>query len=133
MRHALVLRQQSARQVPAVYALALTGALAAAATAGASTKRQDGTFTAPPTWLQRAANASCVCVSGCECISCCLLDSTALLERAAAAEKPKKYAAPLSRNFIADAVEKAIPAVVNVAVDSGTSCCCFKRSAHAAA
>lgn len=30
-------------------------------------------------------------------------------------------AGPLSRNFIADAVEKAFPAVVNIAVDMGAS------------
>uniref|UniRef100_K3WPP6 PDZ domain-containing protein n=1 Tax=Globisporangium ultimum (strain ATCC 200006 / CBS 805.95 / DAOM BR144) TaxID=431595 RepID=K3WPP6_GLOUD len=43
-------------------------------------------------------------------------ESCAFLERPA--PEPKKNVA-LSRNFIADAVEKAMPAVVNITVDSG--------------
>lgn len=49
---------------------------------------------------------------------CCQLgvDGRAFLERSTS--EKKQYAA-LSRNFIADAVEKAMPAVVNITVDSG--------------
>ncbi|TYZ60072.1 hypothetical protein PybrP1_008742, partial [[Pythium] brassicae (nom. inval.)] len=46
-------------------------------------------------------------------------DAVARLERAPADDGSRRKNAALSRNFIADAVEKAIPAVVNVAVDSG--------------
>lgn len=50
----------------------------------------------------------------------CAADAIVRLERADAADTGShRRNAALSRNFIADAVEKAIPAVVNVAVDSG--------------
>ena len=44
-----------------------------------------------------------------------------IVERAVSLEARPEVKNILTRNFIADAVEKAFPAVVNISVDSGES------------
>lgn len=58
------------------------------------------------------------CLSGAAILACAAL-MVSQFEKPVLAERQRKETLFLGRNFIADAVEKAFPAVVNISVDSG--------------